>query len=223
MDEEIHELRSKKFTIEEIAEKLGITVGQVKYRLYKKSTAQLLNGKPSTPTEPIRQENGIDQTSKTSLMEIPAAPQFYGENVIAVIVQGPTAIYVYWEITWPLSGMVGDFLKVPFESLPRLLRIYDVTDIWFNGNNEHWYRDIEINGQADDWFVHDLMPGRTYILELGISWQGRFLPIMRSKPKSTPWNQPVFARAMERPILSTGSNERVKPQWFENFCTYTLY
>ncbi|HJV44800.1 MAG TPA: DUF4912 domain-containing protein [Bacillota bacterium] len=208
MDLEIIELRKRKFTIEQIAAKLGITVGQVKYRIYKKN----LDTKSTKESLQVSRSNSI-----------PLPPNYYGENEIVLIVQGPTSLYVYWEITWPLSHMVGDFFNVSFESLPRILRIYDVTDIWFNGRNAHWSHDIPINHQADNWFISDLAPDRTYTIELGVGWQNRFLPLLRSKPKSTPRNQPVPDGIAMHSGSSQQSLERIKPQWFENFSTYTLY
>lgn len=202
MDVEILDLREKKYTIEQIAEKLGITKGQVKYRLYKR--------------------NKLVETVKKPAVTLPYPPLYYGENDIVVVIQGPSTLYVYWEITWPLGQLIGDFLNASFEHVPKKLRIYDVTDIWFDGNNAHWHRDIDIDFQADNWFIYELFANRTYIVDLGIIYDNRFIPIVRSKAKSTPQNQ-----GQDR-LLITGENECknsaevIKPHWFENFSTYTL-
>ncbi len=209
MDHQIYELRRKKFTIEQIADYLGMTVGQVKYRLYRKSS---IAGE-------IRQ-NSIDEEKD---QDNPPPPLYYGKDEITLMVQSPTTLYTYWELTWPCRNLVSDFFHTSFELLPRALRVYDVTDIWFDGKNAHEYQDIFIQPDADNWFIYDVMPGRTFIIDLGIFWEDRFIPLVRSMPKSTPPNREAGEWCEYVPLVRSDPNERFKPRWFENFSTYSIY
>lgn len=208
MNHQIYELRRKKFTIEQIAEHLGMTVGQVKYRLYKKSST-------AGGFQPLLMEEEKDQDRGD-----PIPPLYYGHDDITLMVQSPTTLYTYWEISWPYMKLVSDFFHTPFESIPRLLRVYDVTDIWFDGKNAHGYRDIYIQPDSDNWFIYDVSPGRTYIIDIGILWGERFIPLLRSKPKSTPPNRESGEWHEYVPLVSHEPKERIKPRWFENFSTY---
>ncbi|WP_134700290.1 DUF4912 domain-containing protein [Ammoniphilus sp. YIM 78166] len=204
MEGEILELRKKKYTIDQIAQQLGITVGQVKYRLYQK------NGKQDT-------EQPKNEKAHQTL------PLYYGELEMALMVQGPTVLFAYWEITWPVMNMLSDYLNLPYEHIDHAIRLYDVTDLWFNGSNAHTCQEITIDSATDNWFFHELQPGRTYIAERGIRHGQHYLPLVQSKPKATPPNQEAGEYNPLVPRIAIEPNERVKPRWFENFSAYTLY
>lgn len=208
MDVDIQELRKKKFTIEQIADHLGMTVGQIKYRLYKKN--------------PFPQ--AVDKQPHPSVSrKKPALPNYYGEQEIVLMVQGPTVLFTYWEVTWPLMSLVSDFLGAAYEHVTKVIRIYDVTDIWFDGTNHHGYQEARFEDGTDNWFFHNMTPNRTYITEMGILRDNQYIPLMRSKPKATPNNQEAgeFSRLVE--VTPSVSSERTKPRWFENFSTYSIY
>lgn len=209
MDVDIQELRKKKFTIEQIADHLGLTVGQVKYRLYKKNdVAHAVQEKQEVPT---------------STREKPSLPLYYGDQEIVLMVQGPTVLFTYWELTWPLVALVSDCLGMSFEHLTKVIRIYDITDIWFDGTNEHGYREISFREGTDNWFFHDMAPNRTYIAELGVLRDSCYIALLRSKPKATPNNQPAAEFSPYVEVIPSIPKERTKPKWFENFSTYTIY
>lgn len=209
VDHQIYELRQKKFTIEQIAEYLDMTVGQVKYRLYKKSGA-VAGTKPISCNEENSQAH-------------PLPPLYYGKDEITLMVQSPSSLYTYWEITWSCMKMVSDFFHTPFECLARVLRVYDVTDIWFDGRNAHGYQDISLQPEADNWFIQDVLPGRTYVIDLGILWEGRFIPLLRSQAKSTPRDREAGEWCEYVTLTAHDPKERVKPRWFENFSAYSIY
>lgn len=209
MDADIQELRKKKFTIEQIADHLGITVGQVKYRLYKKNDV----------AHPVQEEQQVT----AHFRKRPILPLYYGHQEIVLMVQGPTVLFTYWELTWPLMAMVSDCLGMPFEHLTKVIRIYDVTDIRFDGTNEHGYKEISFQAGTDNWFFHDMVPNRTYIAELGVLRELNYIPLMRSKPKATPNNRQAAEYSPFVEVVPSVPKERTKPKWFENFSTYTIY
>ncbi|MGG4453445.1 DUF4912 domain-containing protein [Brevibacillus porteri] len=200
MLEKIHELRSQSMSIAQIAKECGLTIGQVKYRLQKDRV------KPVTPP-PARKELEWQ------------LPAFYGRDIVKVMTQGPTVLFVYWEITWQRMRMVASYLQADYRHIKKGLRLYDVTERLFDGKNEHSVRDVLVQEEAHSWYVKDVEPGRTYIVDFGLYEHNRFCPILRSETMVTPrqskanWGEPLVETAHD---LAT-------PSWFENFSSYSLY
>ena len=80
-------------------------------------------------------------------------PHEYGETKISLLVRDPYWVYTYWEIqNSVIDGLRAD-LKDRFNSAKKVLRVYDVTDIIFNGKNAHSFFDIELTGEAANWYI----------------------------------------------------------------------
>lgn len=211
MLEKILQLKSQSKTISEIAEECGLTIGQVKYQLQK---------------EKVKSESTTSQTVRRSLQQNEAAEDqgwrlasFYGRDLIKAMAQGPTVLFVYWEITWPRMRMVASYLQSDYRQIQKGLRLYDVTDRLFDGHNAHWHRDLYMQEEANGWYVNELQPDRTYIVDFGLFDQNRFCPILRSEPVATPRNtQAVWGEPLIEPVTQTAV-----PAWFENFSSYSLY
>ncbi|WP_255298408.1 DUF4912 domain-containing protein [Brevibacillus dissolubilis] len=144
---------------------------------------------------------------------------FYGDSVCKAMPQGPTVLYAYWEITWARMRMVASYLQADYRYIQKGLRIYDVTDLYFDGANAHWHKDVIVHSDARSWFVPQMQPGRTYIVDFGLFHEGKFCPILRSQPVATPRNTPA---GWGEPLVSPASNPS-QPAWFENFSSYTVY
>ncbi|MDR7318614.1 DUF4912 domain-containing protein [Brevibacillus nitrificans] len=209
MLEKILELRSQSKSIAQIAAECGLTIGQVKYQLQKER---------AKPTETSAQK----PTPKESLHRQEREwrlPTFYRRDLVKVMAQGPTVLFVYWEITWPRMRMVASYLQADYRHIQKGLRIYDVTDRIFTGQNAHFIQDVYVREDAQSWYVRDVNPGRTYLVDFGLYHHGRFCPILRSEPVETPrntkatWGEPLIEPAPE------GNS----PAWFENFSSYSLY
>src|SRR3989338_1355737 len=68
-----------------------------------------------------------------------------------------------------------------------VLRVYDVTDIIFNGNNAHKYFDIEIRGGARNWYIKVGESDRSFCVDMGfLTSYGTFFVIVRSNVVKTP-------------------------------------
>ncbi|MFY0545309.1 DUF4912 domain-containing protein [Brevibacillus sp. H7] len=197
MLERILQLRSQSMPIAQIAKECGLTVGQVKYQLRK--TKRLSS---------IEREN---QSRKL--------PSFYARDRMKLMVQGPSVLYVYWEITWARMRMVASYLQADYRQIQKGIRLYDVTDRLFDGANAHHYRDVTVSDEASSWYIYDVQPGRTYIVDFGLFHDGRFCPILRSEPAATPRNQRA---GWGEPLIEPAGDTRY-PAWFENFSSYSLY
>ena len=210
MLEKILELRSQSKSIAQIAKECGLTVGQVKYRLQKdKAKQDLVTNADSTAPQRLLSRAEHE-------WQLPA---FYGRDLVKVMAQGPSVLFVYWEITWPRMRMVASYMQVDFRYIQKGLRIYDVTDRLFDGKNAHDLKDVLVSEEAHSWYVNDVAPGRTYIVDFGLYEQGRFCPILRSEPIVTPRNsKAAWGEPLVEPL-----KDSTAPSWYENFSSYSLY
>jgi hypothetical protein len=209
MLERILQLRAQSMSIAQIAQECGLTVGQVKYQLRK--------CKHFTAAEGM-----AEQTERQEFAERGSGwrlPSFYARDVVKVMVQSPAVLYVYWEITWPRMRMVASYLQADYRQIHKGLRLYDVTDRLFDGANAHGYRDVPVHAEACSWYIRDVEPGRTYIVDFGLFHEGRFCPILRSEPVATPRNKPAH---WGEPLIEPAKDTRY-PAWFENFSSYSVY
>jgi len=115
-------------------------------------------------------------------------PAGYGDNRIVLIVRDPWWVYAYWEITQDRDGeirhQIGQKGLVPVKSI---LRVYDVTDVDFNGRNAHNYFDIDLTGMANNWYINVGAPNRSWIVEIGILANNNdFFVLARSNVVRTP-------------------------------------
>ncbi|MBI4335764.1 MAG: DUF4912 domain-containing protein [Candidatus Omnitrophica bacterium] len=115
-------------------------------------------------------------------------PEGYGDNKIVIMVRDPWWLYSYWEITRHREDEVRQEIRrnglAPVKSI---LRVYDVTDIEFNGGNAHSHFDIELTGLASNWYINIGTPNKSWIVEIGILASGsRFFLLARSNCVRTP-------------------------------------
>jgi hypothetical protein len=147
-------------------------------------------------------------------------PAFYGRDELILIARDPYSLFAYWELTWERRELLSQYVGQHSDKLQKYLRLYDVTNLEFLGDNAHAVRDIDVHHDAYQWYINPVDPGRNYILDYGCFFEGRFLPLLRSNvvltPRQTPaaWGEPLTAP------ISTADNQK---QGFENFLTYTFY
>ncbi|MFM1650578.1 DUF4912 domain-containing protein [Brevibacillus sp. B_LB10_24] len=117
-------------------------------------------------------------------------PSFHGENVIECLSHSPTVLYIRWDIARPRIRMVASYLQADSALIKKGIRLYDVTGRCFDGASVHSSRDIIVDQEASSWYIPDVVPGHTYIVDLGLFHGERFCPILRSEPAATPRSQP---------------------------------
>jgi hypothetical protein len=205
VEEKIFELKEKNYTIHQIAEELNLSPNQVKYRLYKRGNKQkdtkdqeaglkLLTGlflteqtqQDQKGVKQVEMEHREAQQREVKYKNVePLAkgielPQFYSEDIIHLMLVSPHTLYTYWEITWPKMELFAEYLQVDYRFLQQGLRLYDVTDIYFNGDNAHSYTDFFIDKVADHWHITNIESNRNYVIDFGVHHNWRFIPIVRS-------------------------------------------
>jgi hypothetical protein len=115
-------------------------------------------------------------------------PGGYGSTRVVLMVRDPYWIHAYWEIAEDISDMVTMALGPEgWLASRKALRVHDVTDIEFDGNNSHRSVNIDIGEHATNWYINVDRPNRSYCAELGlIGHDGRFVCLSRSNTVRTP-------------------------------------
>ena len=115
-------------------------------------------------------------------------PPGYGDNKIVILVRDPWWIFAYWEIRHDKEeDILKDIKNAGDNPAKYILRVYDVTDINFNGKNAHSHFDIDLKNLANNWYINVGSPDRSWIVDIGIATKGSgFYPLARSNMVHTP-------------------------------------
>ncbi|NQT18288.1 MAG: DUF4912 domain-containing protein [Planctomycetes bacterium] len=109
-------------------------------------------------------------------------PQEYGHDRIALMVRDPYWVHAYWEITPETIDLANSELDGDHLNSVSILRIYDVS------SGEALRRfDVELSGNATNWYINLGQPGGTFCVDIGILTPGnRFYTLARSNTVSMP-------------------------------------
>jgi uncharacterized protein len=212
MIEQIIKLREEGLSFRKIAVELNTTVGRVQYRFNKW----------------IQNQHG-DETSEFHKKESETSedePSFFtpAMGVLQIQLVSPLKIAAFWDVSLLPKRLIKLYFNQNFEDLVNVIRIYDVKDIIFNGNNAHYFHEIAIPYQNGQLFIKGLKTNRSYIAELGVYLSEKFyFPLLRSSPIQTPILGSSFEN--ERFEDSDGNQllERTPPKWRDLVSTYSFY
>ncbi|MCK9432229.1 MAG: DUF4912 domain-containing protein [Candidatus Omnitrophica bacterium] len=145
-------------------------------------------------------ETAIVNTKFSHSQEVyqaPARPQelpsSYNLDRMVLQVRDPRWLHTYWEVKEETFQGFKSRLGDDFFRAKRVLRVYDVTNIIFNGSNANRFFDIQINDFANSWYVDTAGPGRAWCVDLGLMLpDGRFITILRSNVVQTPLDSPSW-------------------------------
>lgn len=115
-------------------------------------------------------------------------PPGYGDNRIVILVRDPWWIFSYWEIRKDKEEEILRKIESAKDQKQKsILRVYDVTDVNFNGRNAHSYFDIDLAGLANSWYINVGKPDRSWVVDIGIvTKKGDFYVLARSNVVKTP-------------------------------------
>ncbi|MFA5362298.1 MAG: DUF4912 domain-containing protein [Candidatus Omnitrophota bacterium] len=120
--------------------------------------------------------------------ELPGA---YGKDKMVLNVRDPWWLYTFWEVSKGTFERVKQALKDAFHSAKKTLRVYDVTNVNFNGSNANRYFDIDIHHEATSWYIDTGGPNRSWCVDYGLKLSnGEFVTILRSNIVHTPSDGP---------------------------------
>jgi len=120
--------------------------------------------------------------TRISLRQMPLdLPKEYGQDKIIVLVRDPRWIYTYWEIAQNTFDGLKKQLGDKFYSAKIVLRVYDITNISFDGTNARSSFDVSINEYTNNCYIETSAPGESFCVDLGyLLPDGKFLTIVRS-------------------------------------------
>lgn len=111
-------------------------------------------------------------------------PEKYADDKIVLMTRDPNWCYVYWDLS---LGLMESKAKIINERYDLVLRVYDITDVNFDGSNSHKFVDIQVNGEAGNWYINVWDAGRSYIVDIGYKTaSGRFVLLARSNAVVAP-------------------------------------
>ncbi len=188
---------------------------------------------------PKKEVPGIHETvverGKYSTAELPRPqrqvmqdlPDAYGVDRIVLQVRDPWWCHAYWELRGDTLERFRHQLGDDFYRAKRILRVYDVSFILFDGSNAHRFFDIQINEHANNWYIDTGGPGRSWCVDLGLVLpDGRFITVIRSNTVQAPLEGPswitdeewmipddLFARLYGLGVGFGSSPVRIKKLW----------
>lgn len=117
--------------------------------------------------------------------------EYYGEDKLVLQVRDPYWAHAYWEITPSAEANIKNILgDEKYYSSDKIMRVYDVTDIDFNGLNARSFFDLFI-GNANNWYINVGTSNRLYLAEIGyLTKDGKFYPLVRSNTIHMPNDGP---------------------------------
>lgn len=120
-------------------------------------------------------------------------PSGYQKNRIVLQVRDPWWIHAYWELATDTIERLKQELGNAFFTAKRVLRVYDVSHIIFDGTNAHRFFDIEVAPEANNWYIDAAGPGRSWCVDLGLLLSdSSFITVVRSNTIHTPLDGPSW-------------------------------
>ncbi len=109
-------------------------------------------------------------------------PKTYGDTLLVAMARDPYWFFVYWDMSKDRIQAIREQHGADiWTRSATVLRVYDVTDIDFNGSNAHSFFDVNVLFDSYQWYARVSTPGRHYLIELGLRLaDGRFIALLRS-------------------------------------------
>lgn len=115
-------------------------------------------------------------------------PSGYGQDKMVLQVRDPWWVHAYWEITnstW--ERLRREFPTELSGGFKKVLRVYDISNIIFTGDNAHHFFDIEVAPETNNWYIDTQGDGRSWCVDFGLLPKtGKFITVVRSNTVITP-------------------------------------
>lgn len=114
-------------------------------------------------------------------------PSNYGDTKVVLLPRDSVWIYIYWEIAHNEVNKLAEKYGNDFNPSRLSVRVYDVTDIDFNGENANRYFDVSVNHNASSWYINVGEFNRSWCVDIGYVLQnGEFITVSRSNAMAMP-------------------------------------
>ena len=116
------------------------------------------------------------QVNKTGL------PLDYGDTKITILPRDPICIFAYWSISKDsYDKLKNQYGSDVFDGAKLVIRVYDTTDISFDGNNANRYFDVFVTPDSDSWYINVGEFNRAWCADIGyLTKKGKFITVARS-------------------------------------------
>ena len=105
---------------------------------------------------------------------------FHGDSIELLMVS-PGLGHVTWHVEERSTTEAAAAEGGAFAGAPLIVRVYDVTDIIFDGSNAHMFFDLPAARVSGNYYFAPGRQARNYVAEAGLrNAQGKFYPIVRS-------------------------------------------
>ncbi|MDP3260447.1 MAG: DUF4912 domain-containing protein [Thermodesulfovibrionales bacterium] len=148
----------------------------------KKATEKAIKKEPKKIALPAKKVARIPQRTLKKIESIAVTakkdlPAEYGEDRITLMTVNPWKLFAYWEVREDTLSKIKGTL---------VLRVYDVTGIYFDGKNANLVFDVPVHGRIGDSYI-GVGPDKVFIVDIGaVSKAGEFVAIARSNQAATP-------------------------------------
>ncbi len=197
-------IRKMKDRLSKIIPKRKRTAASVKRKVLSRIRKGAIS-KKNTIEMPLKDMLGMQQMeiekAKFSFLQAKQLPRHmphdlpggYNKDEIILQIRDPWWLHSYWEVTLNTWAKLKQQFKDIFHSAKKTLRVYDVSQIIFNGKNAHKFFDIEINHDANTWYIDAAGPGKSWCVDFGLKLlNGEFITIVRSNTVQTPLDGPSW-------------------------------
>jgi uncharacterized protein len=145
-----------------------------------------------------------------------------GELVAKLV--APQKMFLFWDPSQLPKMIIQFYFNHPIEELVSVIRVFDVTDINFNGKNAHHYYEIYVPYPNSHWIVKGLAANRRYLAELGVYLpETGYFPLFRSNSIETPALSIPDGNELYQDFLQLKRHEECPPKWRDYVSTYSYY
>ena len=121
--------------------------------------------------------------------------QILTNDRIYFLLKDPHWAFIWWQVDWRIAAHHARERGLLPSPRCAAVRVHDVTDIIFNGENSHGYVELtESIDRTDHWYFNIQSAHRNYCAEIGIKGEQRWFPIARSNTLFVPRDRPSSSR-----------------------------
>jgi len=110
------------------------------------------------------------------------------ESSLQLTLKDPDWVIVNWHFSRETLKYISFFLNKE-ENSETILKIYDITGVVFNGENDNRHWEIGVSLEAKTWYINISNPSSTIMMDFGLKdAQGIFYLIARSNAVTIPFD-----------------------------------
>ena len=115
-------------------------------------------------------------------------PADYGDTKITILPRDPICIFAYWSVSKQyFDNLKNKYGESVFVDSQLIIRVYDTTDINFDGNNANRYFDVFVTPNSNSWYINVGEFNKSWCADLGyLTKDGKLILLARSNKVSMP-------------------------------------